>query len=327
MSVLHYLTRLSDYNKGQNNMQARPHKGVSGGGMNAKALYLSEATEVTLCDSFEDGDVFLIDPLALSPNRLEEVIQTNRIKVLWCEEPELVSWNYSDRALLCDNVDIVAVSNEYLQNILAEYDIRSTILRTPIDSDFYQPGPKKPQLLCVGQASYSKNTDTILKVFKGLPSEIEPIYIGNAALWGDTARDADTKLESKISDVCRHIPAASHEEITSLMRESWGYLCMSRYDVGSLAMLEAGMSGCECFIWDHHRFADSYPIHRTPSDVNGCIEYIREKFGSFNPAPNLAIRSFMESRHSYKSFRSQLQLMISGIIDQKTGPKLKIEPI
>ena len=325
MSVLHYYTRIADYDNGQNNMAVRPKKGVSGGGMNSKALYLSQAIEVTLCNNFDAGEVFLIDPLALYPaDKIDQVVETNRIKILWCEEAELASWNHSDRKLVCDNVDVVAVCNEYLQNILREYDIESEILPTPIDSDFYTPGAKKPQLLVVGQASYSKNTDTILKVFSELPKSIKPIFIGCAALWGENARSSDTCLESEIAKVCQHIESASHAEISKLMSESWGYLCMSKYDVGALAMLEAGMSGCECFVWDRHRFADSYPVHHTPSDIYGCVNYIVDQFKSFTATPNYAIRSFIQHRHSYKSFRLQLQRIINDIVAAKSPSKPNI---
>ena len=326
---LYYYTRINDYNVGQNTMDIKPGDNVHGGGMNAKALYVSEAVEVILCDNLEQGNLFLIDPLAIYQNndKLQEIVDSKATKILWCEESELLRWRYSQRKTLCDNVDAVAVCNEYFQNILMEYDIKSSILRTPIDVQMYKPTTKKPQLLIVGQASYCKGTDTIIKVLDALPKEIEPVFIGSAALWGHVGRQADIELESRLGSVCRHIPSASHKEVANLMNESWGYLCMSKYDVGALAMLEAGMSGCECFIWNRHRFADSYPIHRVPSDVDGCVEYITNQFQSFDGVANYAMRSFVKSRHSYESFRSQLETLVSDVIKPSDDNLLHIKVV
>ena len=248
-----YYTRKKEYIEGQYHQNKPPIDGVCGGGMNSKAYHFMQAVDGEIIDELTGiNGVVLVDPLALTQahqsdvlNRLDQYAESPATKILWAEEQEIIRWKHAMRQEICDWSDAICCSNLYLQNILREYDIEAQVLYTPVDHTIYKPArQKKRKIICVGQASYAKGTDKIIELYSMLPDDIEKVFIGNAALWGAVMRQADVGSEKGLSEVCTHYPALTHDEVARHMADAWAIVFLSQYDVGSLAFIEAGMSGC-----------------------------------------------------------------------------------
>ena len=320
-----YYTRRKEFDCGQSDKDIRPRNGVCGGGMNAKALnFLSAVDGAIKGDLSEVHGVVLVDPLALSqesgpdaPERVQEYCQSVATKILWCEEQEIIRMNAKHRVVVLEHTDTVTVCNQYLQSIIAEYDIESEVLYTPIDHLYYKPAvTKKRQIVVMGQVSYAKNTPMVIEVFDALrDKDIEPIFVGNALLWGMLSRESDAELEPQLKDVCTHFPALSHSEVAQLLSESWAYLNIAKYDVGSLAFIEAGLSGCHVFASKYHRQFDEYTnVIRPTMDSQVVVDTICQHLDEFSGEPNLLLRKELMKKHAYSVFRAKLRQIVGDAI-------------
>ena len=324
-----YLTRLKMFKEGQCDEKTQPMAECPGGGMNAKAWNLLRAIDVELVDKpiARKGGIALLDVLAMHPDGekfneiVQEILEWDVIKILWAEEQEFLRWSHQKRLELISATDIMAVSNLYLQSILNEFDIDTKILYTPIDSTFYKPAKtKKPRLVAVGQVSWSKNTDGIIELFTALKdTEIECVFIGNAHLWGKMARSTDSVLESQLEKCCTWISSASRTEMAELLGEAWGFVSMSRYDVGSLSFLESAMAGCHCFAWNTHPQFDEYKHINRFDAVEDGTTLILDKFNETRDKPNRQIRNEVMKKHSFESFTKSLAYIIGDVYLEQPG--------
>ena len=322
--MIFYYTRQKEFEQGQKDTKIAPGYAVPGGGMNAKALNFTKSVNGKIIGDLKVGSgIVLVDPLAITQTHAEEgddrfyeYMTSPMTKILWLEEQEVFRWSFSKRKMLVAYAQGVLCCNEYMQNLLAQFDIKAQVLYTPIDDNLYKPAKqKKPQLVALGQVSHAKRTDTMLRMFERLPKDIEPIYIGSAALWGLPSRKADTELEKLVSQYCTHIPSASHEEVARILGESWAMASMTIYDVGSLAFIEAGLSGCNVYAHIYHRMFDEYDnVERTSDNPEYMADEITAQFTKFDGKPNLKLRKELIKKHSYGAFQKQLKIRISDVI-------------
>ena len=320
--LISYYTRKTMFEMGQMTEFDLPGELKAGGGMNSKCWNMMRAIDIQVVDQIEDIEhlVVLIDPLQISSLGsdkaaiIAEIKALKALKILFAEEQELLRWNGHLLKLIIDAVDVVAVSNRYLQNILLEFGVSSEILYTPIDSDFYSPGDAvNPRLVAMGQVSIVKNTRAIIELFRSMPEEIECVFIGNSALWGEVKNPVDKTIESELSDVCTWYSSLSRTEVAEVLSTAWGYVSMSKYDVGSLSFLEAGMSACHCFAWDVHLQFDEYVNvmrfdgnHGRTLDVKFGVDTILESFEKTGDSLDLAIRDELMHKHSFSVFKNKL---------------------
>ena len=328
--MIYYYTRKREYDEGQYNLNRPPIDGVCGGGMNTKAYNFLKAVDGQLIDDLSetvDHGIALIDPLAISqitplskgesPDRIADFERSLMTKILWCEEQEIIRCNYNQRLSLCDKADGVYACNLYLQSILKEYGIDAGVLYSPVDHTLFKPAKqKKPKIVVSGQVSYAKGTDKIIEMFGLLPDEIEKVFVGNAKLWGMESRKTDADLEKELGDVCTHIQGLTHTEMAAQFAEAWGYVTMSKYDVGSFSFLEAGMSGCEVFAHDLHRQFDEYEnVIRTADSPKVMATVIESRFATFDPdIHNTELRKELIKKHSYQAFRKSLKAIVGNLL-------------
>lgn len=331
-----YLTRKEMFYQGQSDQNATPGKECPGGGMNAKAWNVLRAIDTKLIGSISDATeipgfssakcCILIDPLMMHPKgadpfqMIEEIAEFDALKILWAEEQELMRWTHQKRLMMIDAVDAVAVSNEYLASVFDEFGIDSSVLYTPIDSTFYKPAKtKKPHLVGLGQVSYAKNIPDLIELFKAVNSssaELETVFVGGSELWGQPGRETDRALEKELGNNCTHIKSASRADVAEILGEAWGFVSMTRYDVGSLSFLESATSGCHCFGWYNHPQFDEYKsVNRFEDSKNGA-ETIIEKYSEVGNSPDNSIRTEVSKKHSFNNFQKALDNLIGDIYRQ-----------
>lgn len=290
-------------------------------GMNSKYWNATRAVDMKLTHTLEDvnSGIVIIDPLWVwqyedTQERWEALQKLNAIKIVWAEEQEFLRLPRDRRMALYNHVDLTTTCNKFLQALLLEFGIKNDILYTHIDEGFYKPEEKSPLVMAGGQVSYEKGTHRIIELFKEL--KCEKVFVGNAELWGKEPPqhqgvrfEARKALERELSNVCDHISYADRNEMCKLYSTAAVYVNLSRYDVGCLSVLEAGMSGCHLVLWDQHRQFDEYYNVCRSSNKDYTFAKITELIET--PKVNEAIRDEMIKKHGQKAFRANLTNIVS----------------
>ena len=299
-------------------------------GMNSKTFNIKEA-----CPAIKlSGDpqvkcrVLFVEPLVLHQQNslgkggfstnIAQLEQNPAIKVVWAEEQEFLRWCGADRQKILDMVDHFACSNQYQYNQFKSFlgDTPVSILRTPIDANFYKPDKtKKKRVVALGRICTEKNIEGVVEVFKNLPDDIEKVYLGGQRMWNEQANQVNTQLEQKVMDVVDVWEAAAdREQVADELSQAWGYFNVSIYDVGCLSFLEAAMSGCHCFAWEFHPMFDEYDcVHRFFDYKEGAdlmVNTLKEK----GLAPDMAMRKQVSAMHNYASFNSQIKNLTAEVL-------------
>ena len=240
------------------------------------------------------------------------------LKIAWSEEQELVRWRGKQRDQFLSLCNMLVVCNNYLQKQLSVYTrgVEKSILRTPINDEFYKPAEKKSRkIIAMGRICTAKNVEGVIQLFSHLPDNIEKVYIGNQLMWGVAPNQLNTDLERRLQKVVdRWIPLASREEVAKELSTALGYFNVSIYDVGCLSFLESAMSGCHCFAWKFHPMFDEYTAcHRFVEYKEGAKRIVNV-FDKSEGKADMNIRKQVHDWHSYASFRKQLNSIILQIM-------------
>jgi len=304
-------------------------------GMTSKTWNTTDAKPAIATTSELDTScqVMIVEPLVMhEPKSTTEKMERSEIfganmallkanpavKIAWAEEQELLKWRGSARDEFLAECVHLATCNEYHYNLLSTYVKKTpmSILRTPIDADFYKPAKKRRKGVALGRVCTAKNIEGVLEVFRHLPDDIETVYIGNQGLWGSKTNEDNTRLEEQIEELAtRWIPAADRNEVAMELSTAAAYFNVSIYDVGCLSFLESAMSGCHCFAWRFHPMFDEYEnCYRFDSYKEGA-QLIADVLDASQGKADMEMRAEVEALHSYESFTDQLQKLILGVFD------------
>ena len=294
----------------------RPKEGKHGGGIVTKYLYVKTCLpDLHVTDDCSDPNLkqmLLIEPIFIERDyseKLEALRKHRGIKLLWAEEQAVFRWDPEQRKRIFDAVDGLVACNLYqkqlLQVIAGELPIY--VLRSPIPEITEVSDHREKRVIAVSKIGLQKNTDAILKVFESLPEGIEKVFLGNAGLWGSHRYLYDLAIEEQIAETAdRHITGASLAEVSEILSTSAIYLSMTIYDVGSLAFLEAGMSGCTCVCWDYHPMFDEYSSVVRFRDVDEAVKVIERRMEQ--PATiDAQMRAEIIEKHSAEQFENALK--------------------
>ena len=304
----------------------RPTISSGGGGMRSKTWNLQRAfPNLHVTNKFsEAGLVALLEPLVFHENYtpgepdsfmelVAEIKKSNGLNVLFAEEAEITRWTGNQQQAVFGAVDSIWVCNEYLQQQLMAFKPPATpkILRTPIDSDFYQPTLNKQRIvLATGVVALGKNIRDICELFKAIKANLKDVitvYVGNKGMWGFEMALGD-QLESEINEAADvWYDTRNRVEMRDLFQKSAVYVNMSRYDVGCLSFLEAGMSGCHCLAWDNHPMFDEYVTVERFAGIDEAVEKIGN---GLDAIPDYKVRKEIETLHSYQAFNSMINKLI-----------------
>ena len=313
----------------ESDIDGAPTKSNPGGGVHSK-LWNIKRVFPSMEISTELGEgINLIDPLWLNmfntPESLQEktkaIKDINAINILWQEELSIFRFiDSSQRFKLIEAVDHILNCNQYLLEMMRAYiDKPMHVLYTPIDSDFFKPAKtKRPQIMATSRIWTQKNVEGVYEFFKALPNNIDKVFVGSCDMWGESVKKYETYpqdviTQKKIKDVCEWHPALDKEEIAEIFSESWGYLNMSRCDVGCLSFLEAAMSGCHCFCWHSHPMFDEYAFVNRFHGIKDGVEAVMNKLKQ-QPNANTSIRNFMISKHGYEAVQSQMESLLKEVL-------------
>lgn len=287
-------------------------------GLREKHWNACRALDINLTHTLDDVQgICLIDPLWLweqpdTEERWHKLQELNAIKIIWAEEQELLRWKRDRRMEFVRHVDYVTCCNKFLQNILEEFGIKSDILYTPIDENYWSPAEEKtPVLLASGKLSVEKGAERYIELFQLLDCEI--VYTGHAGLWNETPKPHERELERELSKHCTWIKYASRNKMRELYSSAICYVNLARYDVGCLTFLQAGSSGCHCVIWLEHRQFDEYVNFKSAGDVAHAADLIEEIMVG-DMKPNTALRKEIMKKHSLDAFRTNLKSIISNTV-------------
>ena len=308
----------------KDDMDFIPTEKTPGGGVVTKIANIMKASpKIEVGTSFADlGHIALIDPLAIKDGggwkaNIEALKKSPSIKILWAEEQEILRWSGNSLADMCSAVDVIAVSNEYLSQLVVPIVpevMPVKILYTPIDSDTFSPAKKKRQVIVVGKVGLQKNTNAIIEFYKGLPEDISKVYIGSPGMWGSVQYPTDLELQAQLKEVCdKYIESAPYSEVAQHVSRSSIYLNMSIYDVGCLSFLEAATAGCHCFCWNYHPMFDEYENVNRFESVDEGVAMVKALFDSKPKLTDKKMRTEVMAKHSYASFNAQLKALIQGV--------------
>lgn len=305
-----------------------PSEYTRSSGMTSKVWNVHRAIpEIRVRDRIEESAiVHLVEPLWFvnkTDERLQSIKDSQELTLLWAEEQELSRWNGNEMENVFNSVNGIAVCNEYYKQVITEFVgyRKIHVLRTPIDSHWFQPatGPKEPFIVGIGQISHEKNILDLCDLFKrvrnldyGDKPKLQSVYIGNSEMWAENTyhnREAGQEV-GRSADIW--IPSANRREVAEWLSKSWGYVNMSIYDVGCLSFLEAGMAGCHAFCWNEHPMFDEYPVTRF-DDAEAGAKAIHEEYMADDHAhlkDDVKLMHHIRHHHSYNSFRAQLSNVI-----------------
>ena len=302
-------------------------RGRTWSGVHSLQYHVQAAADVQITASLADcGEVVLVNPLWLKTGKptqdapawelnLAALAQTDRTLIAYADEAELLKFPGSLRDAFLACMDGVLVSNRYLQRALQAY-VRSRIgvLYPPVDATLFTlpTHTQRQQLVVVGNVSLLKNTESILRFFQMLPNAFQKVFVGNCTLWGTEVYPIDRRLEAALPAVCEWIPFLPMRQLARLLRDAWGYLNMSRFDVCCMSFIEAALTGCACFVWDKHPFADEYPVHRF-STVQEGVALVQSVWQHTAGRPDMKLRAAMAKNHSYDAFASRLHQYVQEI--------------
>ena len=310
----------------ESNLDDAPNEENPGGGIHSKLWNIKRAfPDIEVSSELGDG-INLIDPLWANIDNTYESLEesekklkeNNAFNILWQEELAMFRMSNSQfRFKLIDAVDCIVNCNRYLNNVMRAYITQPMhILYTPIDDKFYKPSEtKKKQIVAMGCVGTHKNVDGIIEMFKALPNEFDKIYIGSSLLWGKRKdfSDVGAKLEKKLKNICEWHPELDKRETAEVLSDSWGYVNMSRYDVGCLSFLESAMSACHCFCWDSHPMFDEYHFINRFIGIEDGVQVIVEKYRN-NTKMNGSLRNYMKAKHGYEAVRENLKRVLGEVL-------------
>ena len=304
----------------------RPGITEGGGGMRSKTWNIQRAyPHIHVTNNYKEaGLVALLEPLVFHENYtpgdpdsfmklVNEIKKSKRLNVLFAEEAEISRWTGNQQQAVFNAVDSIWVCNEYLQQQVMGFKppVKPQILRTPIDADFYQPAAEKEKVVvATSVVSVGKNIVGIVDLFDAIRAnlkDVTTVFVGNAEMWGFEMIGGDA-LQAEIKRAADFwYDAKNRLEMRDLFSKAAIYVNMSRYDVGSLSFLEAGMSGCTCLAWDNHPMFDEYVTIERFKDVDEAVKLIGTHIDA---GPNTVTRTEIESHHSYTAFNAQLNNLI-----------------
>ena len=106
---------------------------------------------------------------------------------------------------------------------------------------------------------------------------------------------------------------SNDNDLRKMLAESYAYINMSRSRYYPINFIKAGLSGCMCFVWSYHPFADEYPVHRF-ENADDAVPLIQAVFEKTGETANADIRASMMDWHSPPKFHENLQNIVKKII-------------
>ena len=208
--MIDYLTvqRFLDFNP-----MLPPASQGGGGGMSVKTYRVLEAlrniypksTGVSRVSQIT-ADTVLVEPLWFTMQegaRLQELIETDAKKVLYCSEFTMLRLNPVTRSSIIEMVDSIIVNCDFQAKLFRAFGIPvSGLLCDPVPDRFH-PSPERStnQVVACGHVSWIKNTEQVIKVFGKLEGKAERVYVGSASLWS-TAGPVEDMLQEALYEVC-----------------------------------------------------------------------------------------------------------------------------
>lgn len=306
------------------NIEAKRGSQNSGGGMaclmNAATAALSPYYRVNLIENFDEirSDFVILDAVVPTNKIVEkseginyppsEVIQIfieeflaekashpDRKFLLWCAEKSILRWMPEHRDAILKNVDLLAVTDPYLWQLLQAIEIvPSGFLCDAVNPDLFRPAAKRNMsVISVGALKYIKNIDYIIDVYARLEGTgVNRIYLGGASLWSQENRPEDHALIESIEAVTDvYMPNASVVEVAYQNAHAAISVNNTWHDCSSRANEELLMSGV---IWLHgeHPLFKGRPGY-TVKTPEAAVEKIYELTDGFKelPAPQLHAQS------------------------------------
>ena len=238
--------------------------------------------------------------------------------ILICAELSLFKMPLKHRKLLLDAVDVLAVTDPYLMQLLKGIGVLPNgYLCDAIDPNIFRPAEKEMTVTAVGGLKHIKNIDWILEVFKRLEGKMKRTYLGSAALWSDETRPEDTKLIEEIKDVTEaYYPDASPVEVAYHNAHAAFTVNDTWHDCSCRANEELLMSGV-ISIHGRHPLFDPRPGFRvkTPEEAVDKIAELTKDFTEL-PDPELhqASRDWALKNVSTQAFMKQFESLMRGFL-------------
>lgn len=239
--------------------------------------------------------------------------------LLWCAEKSIFRWMPADRQQILENVDLLAVTDPYLYQLMRAIDITPNgYLCDCINPDLFRPAPKALSVISVGALKHIKNIDWIIDIYEMLSdTNIKRIYLGGASLWSHESRKEDMALIKrieKVSDV--YIPNASVAQVAHENAHAAITVNNTWHDCSSRANEELLMSGV-ISIHGAHGLFDKRPGFKvkTPREA---VAKISELTNGFTQLPDeklhAASRNWAVKNVSQAVFLTQFENLVRYLL-------------
>ena len=335
MTDIFYLT-VDRYH--QYNPLLPPGRDNPGGGISDKTLAVLKAWRrfyrvgvSERIDHYPDAEILVVEPLwfklrgglhdDLQSPDLEEAIAAYEshgapIKILDLSEFSFLKFPKQYRDRIIEASTVVTSNCPYQKQFYAQFGIETEHLCDPVD-DTVLPSVQRPRTMSVvafGRISTVKNSNKTIELFRALNQEpIETVYIGDAALWGDTV-GVDKALEwemQRVADV--YYPNIT---MASLMETLSGIALAvfdSFHDSCSGSNITALMSGLRCFYGLHGCWRGRPGVGEL-NTVDDFVDALKTETDNFTTIPDPhADRDWVMQRYGINAFLNDWSNLLKAL--------------
>ena len=235
-------------------------------------------------------------------------------KILYLSEFSFLKIPSVYRQRILDASIVVTSNCAFQQQFFAQLGIETKQLCDPVDVPFnIQLAPEKTVAVCaLGRISTVKNSGKVIEIFQALKDlPIETVYIGDAALWGESAGE-DKILEAEMRFVADKY--YSNQPLTSLLKLLSGYSCAifdSFHDSCSASNLAALMMGVRCFYGLHGCWRERPGVHQLDSAEN-FVDALKRETEDFSTIPK-SDAAWAVERYSLDAFLRDWSTLLAEI--------------
>ena len=320
----------------QYNPKLPPGKGNPGGGISDKTVAVLKAWrrfyQVGVSERIADypnASILVVEPLwfklrgglhnHLQAPDMEEAVREYEeydaeFKILYLSEFSFLKIPPVYRKRILAAATVVTSNCAFQRQFFAQLGIETKQLCDPVDVPVnIQSTLEKTMAVCaLGRISTVKNSGKVIEIFQALKDlPVETVYIGDAALWGESAEE-DKILEVEMR--CVADKYYKNQPFASLLKLLGGYSCAifdSFHDSCSASNLAALMMDVRCFYGLHSCWRERPGVHQLDS-VENFVDALKRETADFSKIPK-GDAAWAVERYSLDAFLRDWSTLLAEI--------------
>ena len=175
---------------------------------------------------------------------------------------------------------------------------------------------REAQIVAVGNISWQKNTQHLIKLYKALEGKVRRVYVGSHSLWRSADQDASAiRLQNELYEHCdKVVPECTISELAKLLYQSRYGAWVAMHDTtatGTISMLRAGIP----VVGAAHGYSDEIPT-RTARGLSAQVQAVEDMLEMDDEEMGVwseYVSDWCENNVSYSAFIDQLNGVMRSV--------------